>query len=60
MGDGEQKSICAFADRVPNGKLIGHLAFTMDKVEVKGDTPREFIDETIRMWQFYAKLVSGK
>ena len=60
LWDGEQRSICAFADRLTNGKLTGHLAFTMDKVEVNGDTPREFIDETIRMWQFYEKHVSGK
>jgi hypothetical protein len=42
-------SVCAFADRLPNGKLLGNLAFTMDMVEVKADTPRQFIDENIRL-----------
>jgi uncharacterized membrane protein len=60
LWDCEQRSICAFADRLTNGKLTGHLAFTMDKVEVKRDTPRQFIDETVRVWRFYAKHVSGK
>ena len=57
LWDGEQRGICAFADRLPNDKFSGYLAFTMDKVEVKGDTPRQFIDETIRVWRFYAKHV---
>lgn len=60
LWDGEFGRICAFADRLPNGKFVGHLAFTMDMIEVKGDTPRQFIDENIRLWRFYAKHVSGK
>jgi hypothetical protein len=44
LWDGEQRSICAFADRTSNGKYTGHLAFAMDLVEVNGDTPRQFID----------------
>ena len=60
LWDGEFGRICAFADLLPSGKLTGHLAFTMDKVEVKGDTPRQFIDENIRLWLFYAKHFSGK
>ena len=60
LWDGEFGRICAFADRLPSGELVGHLAFTMDMVELKGNMPRQFIDENIRQWCFYAKHVSGK
>lgn len=60
LWDDEQRSICAFADRLTNGKYTGHLAFAMDLVEVNGDTPRQFIDESIRLWKFYVKHVEGK
>ena len=60
LWDGEQSNICAFGDRLTNGKYTGHLAFAMDKVEVNGDKPRQFIDESIRLWKFYVKHVEGK
>jgi uncharacterized membrane protein len=59
LWDSNQSNICAFADRTSNGQLTGHLAFTMDKVEVNGDKPRQFIDETVRLWRFYVKHVEG-